>query len=462
MKKTIILSFSVCLLLVGCGGTNENQSSSTPTSSSNPIVNSCNITLETTYGSFANGEKKMIIPFEIGKTINLKDLPSPTADNYLFGGYKGFMQNNTSGSYEQVTDGSVVQGDISLSASMLSSMIYENILSLNAAGNKYIYDFTKLDSSQLTLIDSFKNKPVESIKEWEQRALTQYHVENLTNAKYHSLVGINYVDKIKNEKDFALNYAHNWLRGNYTGYILIEEDEKKYAKVENLAYMRTSLISLYGGYYLNQEYSLKYIQLNGASEDYYLYKLNVKNNLYPDEQAYVEMTSCYDAAEKIKTKMHSSGKIKEGMSQLEIAKAYYAELSCDDYPPSQLGAHLPKDQRNQYQKYDTAYSILVNKRGDCGARAAAWDVLMGAEGIQSLGQRAAGHVVSRTILDGVEYFVDWGNRYFETYSGMQESYNTCVANQGYCEPLSIEGGNDQYNPSNYLALNRSILPAEIK
>ncbi|MBR2851613.1 MAG: hypothetical protein IKB91_04380, partial [Anaerotignum sp.] len=70
-------------------------------------------------------------------------------------------------------------------------------------------------------------------------------------------------------------------------------------------------------------------------------------------------------------------------------------------------------------EFDSVYACLVNKKADCVGRAAAFNLFMHLEGISAQGvtghmKGAAaydGHILSRVVLDGEEYFCDWGNGY---------------------------------------------------
>lgn len=66
--------------------------------------------------------------------------------------------------------------------------------------------------------------------------------------------------------------------------------------------------------------------------------------------------------------------------------------------------------RIEYMEEDTAYGCLVKKSGCCGSRAAAYNLLMNMEGINTIGLHTQGHIVSYLFLDGEEYMCDWGSR----------------------------------------------------
>ena len=133
------------------------------------------------------------------------------------------------------------------------------------------------------------------------------------------------------------------------------------------------------------------------------------------------MLAALDKALEIRDTLHSSGKIKAGMTQLEIAKAYETYLFGLNVQNG-IGKSDPS-----CIEYDTAYAALINRKADCVGRAAAFNLLMHVEGISAQGVGGSfhgteiGHVTSRVVLDGEEYFSDWGTR---RYLGRKEMYET--------------------------------------
>ena len=98
------------------------------------------------------------------------------------------------------------------------------------------------------------------------------------------------------------------------------------------------------------------------------------------------------------------------MTQMQIAKAYETYL---------FGLSVKKGIGKRdlsCAEYDSAYAALINRKADCVGKAAAFNLLMNVEGISVQGVEGSfrgtdsGHVMSRVVLDGEEYFSDWGNR----------------------------------------------------
>ena len=135
-----------------------------------------------------------------------------------------------------------------------------------------------------------------------------------------------------------------------------------------------------------------------------------------DENTIYEYTmAAYDKAMQIHTELWESGKIKEGMTQKQIAQIYvnylcgiqYTKTPTDDL--FKLPDHETPNGFPRLMKYDSAYACLINHQGDCGSRAAAYNLLMHIEGIDACGLGVEGHIINYIILDGEEWYCDWGN-----------------------------------------------------
>ena len=130
------------------------------------------------------------------------------------------------------------------------------------------------------------------------------------------------------------------------------------------------------------------------------------------EEVYANQLAALEKAMEIRDSLHQNGKIKDGMSEKQIAQAYYNYLVGLNVRP---GGGSEAAAKGQSVEYDTAYACLVNKRGDCVGRAAAFNLLMHVEGISAQGVAGniigtgSGHVLSRVVLDGEEHFCDWGS-----------------------------------------------------
>ena len=145
------------------------------------------------------------------------------------------------------------------------------------------------------------------------------------------------------------------------------------------------------------------------------FRLDYDENPLPlsDKDVHNQNLAALAKAKAISQKLHENGKITDDMSQLDIVKVYY------DYLDNYIG-DCSRDEsvegtaRDMF--YDSAYACLVNRDAACGGRAAGFNLLMHVEGISAQGVSGqiigtnSGHIISRVVADGKEYFVDWGNQ----------------------------------------------------
>ena len=130
------------------------------------------------------------------------------------------------------------------------------------------------------------------------------------------------------------------------------------------------------------------------------------------ELLYQQQLEALDAALAISKELHENGTIRDGMTQKEIAWVYYKYLRSLHV---KVGEGEAAVSTGKTALYDSAWACLVSKKADCVGRAAGFNLLMHIEGISAQGVRgrflyvSSGHVLSRVILDGEEYFCDWGN-----------------------------------------------------
>lgn len=138
----------------------------------------------------------------------------------------------------------------------------------------------------------------------------------------------------------------------------------------------------------------------------------LENANISDELLYQQQVEALDAALTISKALHEDGTITDDTTQWEIARVYYDYLRGLDVKSGGGGKVVGT---GQTALLDSAWACLVNKKADCVGRAAGFNLLMHIEGISAQGVRGSfqgtgsGHVLSRVILDGHEYFCDWGN-----------------------------------------------------
>ena len=151
---------------------------------------------------------------------------------------------------------------------------------------------------------------------------------------------------------------------------------------------------------------------NGSTAFFVAYDRNDKAPTLSTEQVYAQQKTALEAAQAIKNTLHQKGTVKDGMSQKQIAQAYY------DYLRSfgvKVGGGAAEADQGKSVEFDSAYACLVNKKADCVGKAAAFNLLMHLEGISAQGVGGSikgtnsGHVLSRGVLDGETYYCDWGN-----------------------------------------------------
>lgn len=139
----------------------------------------------------------------------------------------------------------------------------------------------------------------------------------------------------------------------------------------------------------------------------------LENTEITDESLYQQQLEALNAALAISKKLHADGTIYDGMTQMQIAGVYYNYL-CELGVKVGNGAEVVET--GETALLDSAWACLVNRKADCVGRAAGFNLLMHIEGISAQGVRGSfqgtgsGHVLSRVILDGHEYFCDWGNQ----------------------------------------------------
>lgn len=142
------------------------------------------------------------------------------------------------------------------------------------------------------------------------------------------------------------------------------------------------------------------------------WKLIYESDVFTMDELYKQQMAALEAALTIKAELHENGKITQEMTQKQIAQVYYDYL-CGMGVRTGNGSDDAR-KKGLCVQWDSAYACLVNKKADCGGRAAAFNLLMHVEGITADGvsgeTRGGGHIISRVMLDGEQYFCDWGNK----------------------------------------------------
>lgn len=232
---------------------------------------------------------------------------------------------------------------------------------------------------------------------------------------------IQWIEKPQSEAEIENNILYSFLTGNYHfrfdnltpeqgdwlfGQIASRDGGKPYIKRLACSYpeLAGALANVFAG-------CGNYVQADG--DGYFFIDFpQLKKTEITDELLYQQQAEALDAALAVSRKLHEDGTITDTMTQWEIAWVYYDYLRDLDV---QVGNGNDIVGTGGTALLDSAWACLVNKKADCVGRAAAFNLLMHIEGISAQGVRGSfrntdsGHVLSRVILDGKEYFCDWGN-----------------------------------------------------
>jgi len=241
------------------------------------------------------------------------------------------------------------------------------------------------------------------------------------DAKYYGLdENIRWIAEPKTTDEFMNNVYCCFLVGDYSLYNLTIHDEanaKRFANtlsdaLHDMAANNPQLMGAYGnGRGRFGFYSTKDTNYFRANMD-----LGIQNAVLTNDEIYSQQNEAMEVAYAISKQLHNSGKIKSGMTQKEIAQVYYDYMQTLGVKTGDVGFGAANPGENM--KYDTVYSCLVQKSSNCLGRCAAFNVLMHIEGISAQAVRCHSynaeegnnHVMSRVVLDGVEYVCDWGNK----------------------------------------------------
>lgn len=122
---------------------------------------------------------------------------------------------------------------------------------------------------------------------------------------------------------------------------------------------------------------------------------------------------------EIREELWSSGALRHGMSQAEMARVYFKWL-CDNCIYDTSGAS------DDNSVSHLAYSALINGRAVCDGYTGAYNLFLKLEGIECRAMANDSHIWTVAELDGAEYHIDvtWGdqNSYIEwDYFGMDEA-----------------------------------------
>ena len=197
------------------------------------------------------------------------------------------------------------------------------------------------------------------------------------------------------------NYSLNFTQHPFMNQTALEARRFLRESIDNLSTTYSALM----GAYTNHRPGCGITEKNVLFIDFPKSSLSI-------ETVYAQQLEALDKALEIKESLHQSGKIKASMSEKQIAQVYYDYLS---NMRVERGGGSEAASEGRSAEYDTAYACLINKKADCVGKAAAFELLVHLEGISAHGvggqmKVGGGHRISRVVLDGKEYFCDWGNK----------------------------------------------------
>ncbi len=130
------------------------------------------------------------------------------------------------------------------------------------------------------------------------------------------------------------------------------------------------------------------------------------------EELFIRQVLAVRKVEEIHRRLHDEGVVVDGMT--EYQKAY----AISEWLWNNIGQKQSRGKAVRIE-VDSAYNCLYGLTSDCAARAGAYVMLLHREGIkaQSWHTHRSGasernmHVMTRAILDGKEYYIDWANKF---------------------------------------------------
>ena len=233
------------------------------------------------------------------------------------------------------------------------------------------------------------------------------------NAAYAAYFGINpniqWVENPKTRDEVINNILWNALNGNFDFWHIANSSYAYSVTEDEMIATFDASIEAY------PEIMGAYMNVVDCSKNSIEYEFRYDSNPLPlnGTEVHNQNLAALEKAQTISKKLHDNGAITSDMSQLEIVKVYYNYLSnyINDCTRDESVGGTGRD-----MFYDSAYGCLINKDAACGGRAAGFNLLMHVEGISAQGVSGqiigtgSGHIMSRVVADGKEYFVDWGNQ----------------------------------------------------
>jgi len=272
-------------------------------------------------------------------------------------------------------------------------------------GSKKVY-------TKWSTVNFAKAKVTSTVSSYMENYLSTFNDHTLLdNAKVFTNKEVKWIDNVRSEEDLWNNVLYSYLIGNYElNFVFKTEDEaKKYKEIlkRDLRYFIIANNDLVGAYTnAITEATINISKINGM---WYQLSVNIDNPSLSIEEVFQREKDAFIKAKEIVELLHKQGKIKDTMSQNEKAKVYNDFLISYNVTVG-IGGRSSNVDHLQCMPCDDAYATLVAKCADCGGRAAGFNLLMGIEGIKSVGLGVQGHIASLMTADGKELANDWGNR----------------------------------------------------
>ena len=144
----------------------------------------------------------------------------------------------------------------------------------------------------------------------------------------------------------------------------------------------------------------------------YVFNLGIKDCPMTFAEIYEHQKAGLQAAKDLTVQARRDGVISDDMSDMEKLNAYWYYFKGQGVANGHGGEATWAD----CMLYDSPYSFLVAKCSDCPGNAAAFNMVMLQEGIYAQNMTgfwernsSMGHVISRLVIDGTEYFSEFWN-----------------------------------------------------
>ncbi len=252
----------------------------------------------------------------------------------------------------------------------------------------------------------------------------------LANAPYYGVPSdIRWIAVQISDEDIDNNILYSFLFGNYgLNFTNIKSDVQNSMqdRIKNLSHTYPELVGVFCNTVVDCDR-----KFDGLSINFPIASLT-------NAELYEQQIAALEAAQNIKATLHEQGKIKDGMTELEIAKVYSNYLKNLGIS---IGGGEAAARQGKSVEYDSAYACLVNKKADGVGRIGALNLLLHLEGISSKGTKD--NLQGCATLDGKAYYFDndWNiySNSASTGSNVQGSGSGSTQSYGSWQADSIKG-----------------------